>query len=90
MAKKYLPQYKDQNGVVQTLDVIAKYDALRRQIDTTYVDLASNQIITGIKNFAVRPTLLMNNTPSAYQRVEYLDNTQAQAYINTGLPVHMG
>lgn len=61
MAKKYLPQYKDQNGVMQTLDVIAKYDALRRQIDTTYVDLASNQIITGIKNFAVRPTLLMNN-----------------------------
>ena len=52
-----------------------------------YVDLVSNQVIDGQKDFEVAPRVKTSsethNLPQEYQEVEYLESTGTQ-YLDTG------
>lgn len=56
--------------------------------NTDYVDLTTNQIINGQKDFYVVPRVkvehTVHNLPDIYQEVEYLESTGTQ-YIDTGV-----
>ena len=58
------------------------------EIPTNYVDLESEQTITGKKTFNERPVIIYGGTkiPEEYQEVEYIESDGTQ-YINTGLVI---
>lgn len=57
-------------------------------IPADYVDLSTNQTISGTKTFTSRPALEVERLPNTYQEVEYVQ-TSGSTYVDTGLPVHM-